>query len=59
MIAYLHKMPKNLRGVKFEMTICEKPCSGEEFIKAEKIDIMTKAQAKVICKELGVKPYNF
>ncbi len=55
MIAYLHKV----RGGKFELTICNRPCNGEEFTKSEKIAVSGKREANQICKERGITPHNW
>lgn len=54
MVAYFFK----IRGG-FELTICARPCNGEEFMKAEKIRVAGKREAIAICKARGARPYNF
>lgn len=55
MIAYLHKT----RGNGLELTICARPCNGPEFTAGEKIAVANKREANAVCKERGVKPWNF
>lgn len=53
-IAYLHK---NRAG--YVLTICDKPCGGEEFNKSKQIQVSGKTDARDTCRAMGVKPYNF
>lgn len=61
MIGYIYKMSKGALGLsgKYELTICECPCNGEEFNKSEKRVVSGKREAKQICKALNITPYNF
>lgn len=54
MIGYLNKV----RGG-WVLTICAKPCSGEEFNNSEKIPVSGKREAKKICQERGCSMWNF
>ena len=42
-----------------QLVIVSKPCNGAEFQAGEKIKVSGKLEAKRICKERGIKPYNF
>lgn len=55
MIAYIHRAP----GGKWSLTICARPCTGEEFQKSEKLEVSGKREANAICKARGVKPWNW
>lgn len=55
MIAYLTKNP----GCIWILTICARPCNGDEFNTGEKIAVSGKREANAICKARGVKPWNF
>jgi len=55
MIAYFHRAAGN----KFILTICTEPCNGQEFNQSEKIVVANKKEAKTICKDRGVQPWNF
>lgn len=54
MVAYLNKTPEGLI-----LTLCEKPCNGEEFNNSEKVPVLDKREARAVCKGVGAKPYNF
>lgn len=54
MIAYLHKSREG-----YTLTLCVRPCNGEEFQKSEKISVPGKREARKICKERGAAPHNF
>lgn len=54
MIGYLNKVKGG-----WVLTICEKPCSGEEFSKAEKIPVSGKREARAICRDRGLREWNF
>lgn len=53
-IAYLHKATEG-----FTLTICDRPCNGEEFNAAEKMQVMGKREARKVCEALEASPYNF
>lgn len=53
-IAYLNKIKQG-----YVLTICSKPCNGEEFNNAQKIEVSGKREANQICKDSGFQPYNF
>lgn len=54
MTAYLFKTRTG-----YELTLCARPCNGEEFNNAEKIKVSGKREANAICKARNAKPYNF
>jgi hypothetical protein len=54
MIAYLHKTADG-----YKVTICAKPCNGEEFQNGEKISVAGKREARAICKSRDITPWNF
>lgn len=54
MIAYFNKVHGG-----FELTICQRPCNGEEFNNSEKVSVSGKKEANQICKDRGLKPYNW
>lgn len=54
MVAYLFKV----RGG-YELTICARPCNGEEFNKSEKIIVSGKREANAVCKSRKITAYNF
>ncbi len=54
MIAYLHKTRDA-----YCLTICAKPCNGEEFQAGEKITVSGKREARSVCSARGVTPWNF
>jgi hypothetical protein len=54
MIAYLNKTRAG-----FVLTICARPCNGDEFNNAEKIVVAGKREANAICKARGLKAWNF
>lgn len=53
-IAYLHKSADG-----YTLTICERPCNGDEFNNSEKMQTIGKREARKICKAIGAEPYNF
>jgi len=53
-IAYLNKTKQG-----YVLTICKKPCNGDEFNNAQKIKVSGKKEANQICKDSGFKSYNF
>ena len=55
MIAYYFQSKK----IGAEIIICESPCNGLAFQNSEKIKVSGKAEAKKICKERGIQPWNF
>lgn len=55
MTAYLNKMPGN----KWMLTIVAKPCNGAEFAAGEHVEVAGKREANKLCKERGLKPWNF
>lgn len=59
-VAYIHKVSGGRdRTGGYTLTICDRPCSGEEFHSSEKMNVISKDDARRICAVLGVKPYNF
>lgn len=54
MIAYLHRTRTG-----YELTICARPCNGEEFQNSEKVTVTGKREANAICKQRNAKPFNF
>lgn len=60
MIAYLHKaLPKDAWQGRYVLTLCARPCNGEEYQNAEKVRVADKREARIVCKARGAKPYNF
>lgn len=55
MTAYLHKTS----GGVYQLTICSRPCNGEEFQNGEKIAIKGLREARKVCAERGAEPHNF
>lgn len=55
MVAYLHKTT----GGGFKLTICARPCNGEEFQNGKKIDVAGKREAKKVAAEHNATPWNF
>lgn len=55
MIAYLHAN----REKTFTLTICARPCNGEEYQKGERITVSGKREARAICKARKITPWNF
>jgi len=53
-VAYLNKTKQG-----YVLTICQKPCNGDEFNKSQKIEVSGKKEAKQICNDSGFIPYNF
>lgn len=58
--AYLHKASggKDRTGG-YVLTICDRPCSGDEFQAGEKIEVINKREARKICAALDARPHNF
>ncbi len=54
MTAYLHKTRDG-----YQLTICARPCSGEEFQRGEKIPVSGKREALKLCAQRGAEPHNF
>lgn len=54
MAAYLHK---NSKG--YILTVCGRPCRGEEFQQGVKYPVHTVAEARELCAKLGAEPWNF
>lgn len=54
MIAYLHKTRTG-----YELTICAKACSGAEFQAGEKVTVAGKRDARKVCAERDITPWNF
>ncbi|WP_421983361.1 hypothetical protein [Roseibium sp.] len=55
MVAYLH----GSKAKGWTLTICKQPCAGPEFSNSEKITVSGKREANKICKERGIKPWNW
>lgn len=55
MVAYLHKTP----GGGHLLTICSRPCNGEEFQNGKKVVVAGKREAKKVAAENNATPWNF
>ena len=55
MVAYLYKS----KGGGFELTICAKPCSGQEFQNGKRILVKGKREANAYCQANAIQPWNF
>lgn len=53
-VAYLHKTHTG-----YELTVCARPCNGDEFQNSEKIEVIGKREARKVCEALEATPYNF
>lgn len=54
MAAYLHQ---NSKG--YILTVCGRPCRGEEFQQGTRYPVFTIAEARKLCADLGAEPWNF
>jgi hypothetical protein len=54
MTAYIHKSRDG-----YQLTICARPCNGEEFHNGEKITVKGLREARKVCAERGAEPRNF
>lgn len=58
MIAYLEKTRRTNYST-YALVICERPCNGIEYMKAERIEVSGKREANAICKARGLKAWNW
>jgi hypothetical protein len=54
-VAYLHKAS----GGGYTLTICDRPCNGDEFANSEKMHVIGKREARKVCEALDATSYNF
>ena len=58
MIAYFEKT-RRAHYSTFALVICVAPCNGFEYVSAPRIEVASKAAARVYCKANDIKPWNF